>query len=140
MSLVLAGVTNGLSQYLTEVFTGGHDSFSDQIRWGADNPGVHQAEQFALVVSMLFLPIGLLGLAQVSRWRAPRLTAVGLALVAWGMWGFHNVRRHGLHRGFGRPRRDRCGPGRQRSTTALSSTPARWWRPCCRTWSGPSSG
>ena len=91
VSLVLAGVTNGLSQYLTEVVTGGHDSFSDQIRWGADNPGVHQAEQFALVVSMLFLPIGLLGLAQVSRWRAPRLTAVGLALVAWGMWGFHNV-------------------------------------------------
>jgi hypothetical protein len=52
---------------------------------------VHVAEQTALLVSMLVLPIGLVGLAQVTRWYAPRLTAVAAALFVWGMWGFHNV-------------------------------------------------
>ena len=42
-------------------------------------------------MSALFLPLGLLGLAQVTRWGSPRLTAVGLPLALWGMWGFHNV-------------------------------------------------
>jgi hypothetical protein len=40
---------------------------------------------------MLVLPLGFLGLAHVTRWAAPRLTAVGLVLTLWGMWGFHNV-------------------------------------------------
>ena len=55
------------------------------------HPGPHQAEQAALVASMFFLPLGLLGLAHLTRWAAPRLTAVALGLVLWGMWGFHNV-------------------------------------------------
>jgi len=42
-------------------------------------------------VSMLFLPLGLFGLANLTRWTGPRLTAVGVVLVFWGMWGFHNV-------------------------------------------------
>ena len=40
---------------------------------------------------MLFLPFGFLALAQVTRWHAPRLTAVATLLVLWGMWGFTNV-------------------------------------------------
>ena len=91
LSLILAGLLNGGSQYLTHLLTGDHGDFSDQIRWGAEHPGPHQAEQAALVASMLFLPLGLLGLAHLTRWAAPRLTAVALVLVLWGMWGFHNV-------------------------------------------------
>ena len=93
VSLVLAGLTNGLSQYLTAVLTDANDgeTFSDQIRWGVDHPAVHQTEQALLLVSSLLLPIGILGLAQVSRWRAPRITAVATALALWGLWGFHTV-------------------------------------------------
>ncbi len=67
------------------------DDFTAQIRWGAEHPTVHVAEQTALLVSMLVLPIGLIGLAQITRWGAPRLTAVAAVLFVWGMWGFHNV-------------------------------------------------
>ena len=91
VSLVLAGLTNGLSQFATHLVSGDLGGFSEQIRWGVEHPAIHQTEQFALVASMLFLSVGLLGLAQVTRWRAPKLTAVAIALVAWGMWGFHNV-------------------------------------------------
>jgi hypothetical protein len=92
-SLVLAGLSNGLSQYLTAALTDANDgeTFSDQIRWGVDHPVVHQTEQALLLASSLLLPIGVLGLAQVSRWRAPRITAVATALALWGLWGFHTV-------------------------------------------------
>ena len=89
--LVLAGLLNGGAQYLGELLSPDHDDFSDQIAWGVDHAGVHQAEQLALVVSMLFLPLGLLGLAQVARWHRPRLTLVATLLTVWGMWGFTNV-------------------------------------------------
>ncbi len=89
--LIAAGVTNGLGQYVGELLMPELEDFSAQIRWGVDHPGVHTAEQTALLVSMLVLPLGLLGLAHVTRWSAPRLTVVGLVLTLWGMWGFHNV-------------------------------------------------
>jgi hypothetical protein len=91
VSLVAAGLTNGLAQYVGGLLMPSHDDFTDQIRWGAEHPAIHVAEQTALMVSMLVLPIGLIGLAQVTRWGAPRLTAVAAALFVWGMWGFHNV-------------------------------------------------
>src|SRR5687767_9951869 len=75
--LVAAGLTNGLGQYVGELLMPGLDDFSAQIRWGAEHPAVHVAEQTALLVSLLVLPLGLLGLAHVTRWAAPRLTAVG---------------------------------------------------------------
>jgi hypothetical protein len=91
VSLLAAGLTNGLAQYLGQVLMPPLDDFTDQIRWGAEHPTVHVAEQTALLVSMLVLPIGLIGLAQLTRWGAPRLTAVATVLFVWGMWGFHNV-------------------------------------------------
>jgi hypothetical protein len=91
LCLVAAAVTNGLGQYVGELAMPELDDFSAQIVWGADHPGIHAAEQTALLVSMLVLPLGLLGLANITRWAAPRLTAVGIALTLWGMWGFHNV-------------------------------------------------
>jgi hypothetical protein len=89
--LVAAGLTNGLAQYAGELLMPDLDDFSAQIRWGAAHPAVHVAEQTALLVSMLVLVPGLLGLGVVTRWAAPRLTAAGLLLALWGMWGFHNV-------------------------------------------------
>lgn len=89
-SLALAGITNGLSQYLGEALTGGNDTFSDAIRTHAGSSWL-QAEQIALTTSMLFLAIGILGLLQIVRWRTPRLTVVAAVLLAWGLWGFHNV-------------------------------------------------
>ncbi len=91
LCLVLGGLLNGGSQYAGELLTRGQETFGDQIRWGVDHPAIHQSEQFALVLSMLVLPLGLLGLAQVTRWSAPRLTAVATVLMLIGMWGFQNV-------------------------------------------------
>jgi hypothetical protein len=91
LCLVTAGLTNGLAQYVGELLMPELGDFSAQIRWGAAHPAVHVAEQTALLVSMLALPLGLLGLGALTRWAAPRLTAVGLLLALWGMWGFHNV-------------------------------------------------
>lgn len=88
--LVLAGITNGLSQYIGELVVPDGE-FSDQIRWGADHVLFQQLEQNTLLASALFMPLGLLGIAQITRWRAPRLTAVATVLFLWGMWGFHNV-------------------------------------------------
>ncbi|HET9420196.1 MAG TPA: hypothetical protein VFO49_03595 [Nocardioides sp.] len=89
--LVLAGLLNGGAQYLGELLTPDHDDFGDQIAWGVDHAAIHQTEQFTLLASMLFLPLGLLGLAQVARWHAPRLTVAATLLTVWGMWGFTNV-------------------------------------------------
>ncbi len=89
--LVLAGVSNGLSQYVGDLLTPDLADFSAQIRWAADHPGLQAAEQTLLLVSMLVLPWGLLTLAHLTRWTAPRLTAAGIGLALWGMWGFHTV-------------------------------------------------
>jgi hypothetical protein len=89
--LVLAGLLNGGSQYLIELLTSDQEEFSEQFQWGLDHPVLHQSEQFALVLSTLFLPLAFLALAQVTRWHTPRLTVVATVLMLWGMWGFHNV-------------------------------------------------
>lgn len=90
VSLVLAGLLNGLSQFINYQLTGDL-TFAEHMRWGLDNWLLHRLDHMALVVSILFIPLGLLGLAQVTRWRAPRLTLIGTPLMLWGMWGFHNV-------------------------------------------------
>ena len=89
--LLIAGLTNGLAQYVGELLKPDLDDFSAQIRWGADHVWMHVTEQTMLLTSMLVLPLGLLGMAQVTRWSAPRMTAAGLVLALWGMWGFHTV-------------------------------------------------
>ena len=88
--LVLAALTNGLSQYVGHLVIGDLD-FSEQIRWGAEHVAFQRVEQALLVTSALFMPLGLLGVAHVTRWRARRLTLVAVPLMLWGMWGFHNV-------------------------------------------------
>lgn len=88
-SLILAGLLNGLPQFVVS-FLAPDLTFSEAIRWGADHP-VFRVEQVALMASSLFIPLGLLGVAHVTRFRAPRLTAVALPLALWGIWGFTNV-------------------------------------------------
>lgn len=88
LALAIGGLLNGGVQYVMYLYSGDPD---DYIRWGAEHPVAIQTEQLLLLVSMLLLPLGLLGMAQVSRWHAPRLTAVATVLFLWGMWGFHNV-------------------------------------------------
>ena len=91
-SLIAAGLLNGGTQFVGHlVIDDGSGDFSDQIRWGVEHPVFHGVEQFALLASMLFLPVAVLGLAQVTRHRAPRLTAAGIVLTLWGFWGFHNI-------------------------------------------------
>ena len=87
---MLAALTNGLSQYVGHLVIGDLD-FSEQIRWGAEHVAFQRVEQALLVTSALFMPLGLLGVAHVTRWRARRLTLVAVPLMLWGMWGFHNV-------------------------------------------------
>jgi hypothetical protein len=91
LSLVAAGLLNGLPQFLVEFVTAGDESFGEQIPWGAEHPLAHGLEQTALVASSLFMPLGLLGVAHVCRFRASVLTAIAAPLVVWGMWGFGNV-------------------------------------------------
>lgn len=100
--LVLAALTNGLSQYVGYLVIGDLD-WADQVRWGADNLAFQRTEQMALVVSALFMPLGLLGIAQVTRWSSPRLTLVGTVLAMWGMWGFHNILAIGYIAGTAAP-------------------------------------
>ena len=90
VALIAAGLLNGLPQFLVTLVSGDL-SFSEQIAWGAEHPLIHGLEQTALVVSSLVMLIGLLGVAQVCRFRAPVLTAIATPLVVWGMWGFGNV-------------------------------------------------
>ena len=141
VSLVTAGLTNGLAQYLGEPADAPLDDFTAQIRWGAEHPTVHVAEQTALLVSMLVLPIGLIGLAQVTRWGAPRLTAVAAVLVVWGMWGFHNVVALGYAAGTVGP--DAIGvdaaASSMRPTSATSGQRSPPWSPTCWALSSASS-
>lgn len=91
LCLIAGGLLNGLPQFVVEFLTSDQETFSDQIAWSRENPVLHGAEQTALVASSLFMPLGLLAVAHLSRFRAPVLTAVATPLVLWGMWGFGNV-------------------------------------------------
>jgi hypothetical protein len=100
--LIVAAVTNGLSQYVGHLVVGDRD-WVEQVRWGSENLAFQRAEQGLLVVSTLVMPLGLLGIAQVTRWASPRLTLVATPLLLWGMWGFHNILAIGYITGTAAP-------------------------------------
>lgn len=89
-SLVLAGVLNGGLQYVDHLAAGDGDR-RELIVWGLEHHAAYQALWFGAMMSSIFLLMGFLGLAQVTRWHTPRLTAVATLLTIWGMWGFGNV-------------------------------------------------
>jgi hypothetical protein len=88
ISLILAGLLNGGAQYLGHLVSGDPDEW---IPWAVEHPGWAAMEQVATLASLLVLPVGILGIAQVARWHRPRFTAVAVVLSVWGMWGFHTV-------------------------------------------------
>jgi hypothetical protein len=88
--LIAAALLNGLPQLVVHALSGDL-TFDEQIAWGAEHPLAHGLEQTALLVSSLVMPLGLLGVAHVTRFRARVLTAIATPLVLWGMWGFANV-------------------------------------------------
>jgi hypothetical protein len=90
VALIAAGLLNGLPQAVVAAMAGDR-SFDEQIAWGAGHPLAHGLEQTSLVLSSIVMPLGLLAIAHVSRFRAPVLTAIATPLVIWGMWGFGNV-------------------------------------------------
>lgn len=90
-SLALAGVLNGASQYASYLLGKRSNQFADHVVWAQAHPTAALLEQLALLASMLFVTFGILGIAHVCRWRAPRWTAAGTPLALWGMWGFHTI-------------------------------------------------
>ena len=92
-------------------------SFDEQIAWGASHETAQRVEQTLLLVSALVMPLGLLGLAQVTRWRAPRLTAGRRSARALGHVGVPQRARAGLRERDGGARRAvgrrRAGPERR---------------------------
>lgn len=89
-SLVLAGLLNGGLQYVDHL-TAGDGEQRELITWGLAHHAVYQAVWFGVMFSSIFLLVGFLGLAQMTRWHSPRLTVVATLLTVWGMWGFGNV-------------------------------------------------
>jgi hypothetical protein len=100
--LIVAAVTNGLSQYAGHLVVGDR-TWLEQVRWGSEHLAFQRSEQGLLVVSALVMPLGLLGIAQVTRWASPRLTLVATPLLLWGMWGFHNILAIGYITGTAAP-------------------------------------
>lgn len=90
VSLVVGGVLNGGLQYVDHL-TAGSGEKAEMMAWGLAHQGLYRAVWVGILISSGFLLLGFLGLAQVTRWRTPRLTAVAAVLTTWGMSGFANV-------------------------------------------------
>ena len=86
----MAGLLNGGLQYVDHLLVGGGGK-RDQLAWGLEHHALDQALWFGVMLSSIFLLMGFLGLAQVTRWHTPRLTVAATLLTIWGMWGFGNV-------------------------------------------------
>jgi hypothetical protein len=90
VSLVLAGLLNGGIQYIDHL-TAGDGEQRELMAWGLEHHAAYQAVWFGAMLSSIFLLLGFLGLAQITRWHTPKLTVVATLLTIWGMWGFGNV-------------------------------------------------
>ena len=88
--LVLAGLLNGGLQYVDQL-TAGDGERRELMAWGLEHHAVYQTVWFGAMLSSIFLLLGFLGLAQITRWHTPKLTVAATLLTVWGMWGFGNV-------------------------------------------------
>ena len=88
--LVLAGLLNGGLQYVDHL-AAGDGGRREQMVWGLEHHTLYQAIWFGAMLSSIFLLLGFLGLAQITRWHTPKVTVVATLLTVWGMWGFGNV-------------------------------------------------
>ena len=90
VSLILAGLLNGGLQYVDHLVAGSGER-REVMAWGLAHHTIYQAVWLGVMVSSLFLLVGFLGLAQLTRWHTPKLTVAATVLTVWGMWGFGNV-------------------------------------------------
>jgi hypothetical protein len=90
LSLVLAGLLNGGLQYVDHL-AAGDGGRRELMVWGLEHQTFYQTVWFGVMLSSIFLLVGFLGLAQLTRWHTPKLTVAATLLTLWGMWGFGNV-------------------------------------------------
>lgn len=85
-SLVLGSVLIAVPQYLEYLLAG--DLERDQeIAWGLSHQVFYRGEWVAGMIGSFLLLLGFLGLWQITRWRSPKLTAIGAVILTWGMTG-----------------------------------------------------
>lgn len=85
-SLALGSVLIALPQYL-EYLRAGDLERDQQIAWGLSHQAFYRGEWVAGMIGSFLLLLGFLGLWQVTRWRSPKLTAIGAVVLTWGMTG-----------------------------------------------------
>lgn len=85
-SLAAGALLNALPQYVESLLAGDLER-EDQIAWGLAHQGFYRLEWLAAMIGSVLLLIGWLGLWQITRWRTPRLTAIGAVVLTWGMTG-----------------------------------------------------
>jgi hypothetical protein len=86
LSLAAGALLTAAPQYLEQQWAGDLDR-RHQIAWGLAHQSFYRAEWAAAMLGSLLLLVGFLGLWQVTRWRTPRLSAVGAVVLMWGMSG-----------------------------------------------------
>ena len=85
-ALGVGAVLSALPQYVEHLLAGDLER-QDQIAWGLAHQAFYRAEWLAAILGSFLLLIGFLGLWQITRWSAPRLTAIGAVVLTWGMTG-----------------------------------------------------
>jgi hypothetical protein len=86
LCLVAGAVLCAVPQ-LAERLVAGDLARADQIEWGLAHQGFYRTEWLTAMVGGFLLLFGFLGLWQITRWSAPRLTALGAVVLTWGMSG-----------------------------------------------------
>ena len=86
LCLGAGAVLAAVPQYVEHLRAGDLER-KDQIAWGLAHAAFYRVEWLSAMVASFLLLLGFLGLWQVTRWSAPRLTAIGAVVLLWGMSG-----------------------------------------------------
>jgi len=86
LSLIVGAALNAVPQYLEYLMAGDLER-KEQIAWGLQHQGFYRFEWLAAMIGSFLLLLGFLGLLQVTRWTAPKLTAAAAVVLLWGMTG-----------------------------------------------------
>ena len=84
--LTAGGLFTGGLQYLEYAIAGDLER-KEQIAWGLRHHTFYRIEWLGGMIGSLLLLIGFLGLWQITRWHASRLSAIGAVVLTWGMSG-----------------------------------------------------
>lgn len=86
LCLVLGAALIAVPQYVEYLRAGDLDR-KGQIGWGLAHQTFYRAEWAAAMLGSFLLLLGFLGLWQVTRWHARKVTAIGAVVLTWGMTG-----------------------------------------------------